>query len=133
MGAQRDIKLDEYEISKAAFRELKYFCQQYWEKKAKLQAIRSIHAPSGGPVVSGGETGRPTESKAMKAERLAADVNLIETTAEEAGGDISQWLLAVVTVEGATYNTVRPPIGVNQFNRIRRKFYFMLALKKGIA
>ena len=34
---RRDIKLSDYNISRAKYNELKYFCIQYAEKKQKLQ------------------------------------------------------------------------------------------------
>ncbi|MDF2686467.1 MAG: hypothetical protein K0S55_1649, partial [Clostridia bacterium] len=37
MSDKRDIKLDEFNISNYAYRELKYFCLQYQEKKRKLR------------------------------------------------------------------------------------------------
>ena len=35
---RRDIKLSDYNISRAKYNELKYFCIQYAEKKQKLLA-----------------------------------------------------------------------------------------------
>ena len=42
MPRRRDLKLDKYGISKEAYRELRSFCLQYEEKKARLQQLRSI-------------------------------------------------------------------------------------------
>jgi hypothetical protein len=132
MSSQRDIKLDAYEIDKFAFRECKYFCLQYPYKK---KWVEKECAPGAAPLtaaVHGSKEGRPTEKKAMNLDGYIDDVRLIETTAMEAGGDIYEWLLKAVTEEKATYNMIRPPIGVNQFNRRRRLFFLLLAVKKGL-
>jgi len=108
MANQRDIKLDKYNISKYAFRELNYFCLQYHEKKRKvLEGML----------------------------KNAADVNLIERTAMEAGVEIYPYLLQAVTAGKSYINlkmTQNVPCGKNYFNKRRRKFYYLLARKKGM-
>ncbi len=131
MSARRDIKLDEFEIDKYTFRELKNFCLQYPFMKKWLYKEM---APGAAPVtasIKGSKTSRPTEKKALTLDRYIDDVNLIETTAMEAGGDVYEWILRAVTEEDATHNKLNPPMGVHQFNRRRRLFYFLLAVKKG--
>jgi hypothetical protein len=132
MSRKRDIKFDDLEISKYAFRECKYSCLQYPEKKAKLSQIRGISAaPLTGMPRSGG-TGKPTERQALKAAHLEDDIELIETTARDAGGDVYPWLLKNVTEEGSTWEMMSPPIGRRQFFARRRMFFYLLAVKKGL-
>ncbi len=133
MSRRWDVKLDEHEISKYAFRELRNFCLQYHEKKDKLNALRSLSAAPMTGTPRGGNVSNPTEKKAIRAERLAADCELIEKTLMEVGPEIYPWLLRSVTEENATWYNMQPPIGVNQFYKMRRRFYKHLADKKGLA
>ena len=132
MSATRDIKLDKYEISKFAFRECKYFCLQYPYKKRWVDREMSPGAAPLTAAVKGSKESRPTEKKALTLDKYIDDIYMVESTAQEAGGDVYEWLLKAVTVETATYNMLLPPIGVNQFNGRRRLFYFLLAVKKGL-
>lgn len=43
---RRDIKLSDYNISRAKYNELKYFCIQYAEKKQKLQDAYGLKSVS---------------------------------------------------------------------------------------
>lgn len=108
MANKRDIKLDKYNISKFAFRELNYFCLQYHEKKSKAL---------------NGTT------------QIASDLHLIEQTAMDAGEEIYPYLLQAVTT-GRSYINLKMvlniPCGKGYFNKRRRKFYFLLAQRKGM-
>ena len=46
MPMKKDLKLDQYDISPYAYRELHNFCLQYPEKKRRL---RELESPFGGP------------------------------------------------------------------------------------
>lgn len=108
MANKRDIKLDEYNISAYAYRELKYFCYQYGEKKKKMQ---------------GGY------------EKVSADVCLIEQAAAEAGAEIYPFLLEAVTTDRSYVNLKMMfdiPCGEKYFNKRRRKFFYLLAKKRGM-
>ena len=132
MSRHWDVKLDEYEISKYAFRELRNFCLQYYEKKDKLNAIRSLSATPMTGTPRGSAVSNPTEKKALRAAKLAADCELIEKTLMEIDAEIYPWLLRSVTEEDATWYNMQPPCGVNQFYPKRRRFYKLLADKKGL-
>ncbi len=128
---RRDIKLDKYEISKNAYRELHYFCMQYHEKKSRLKLMRELSAAPLSASVKGGAVGNPTESKVIKAAQIADDCDLIESTALEAGEHVSMWLLRAVTLD-LSWEVLKPPMGRRQFYESRRRFYYLLALKKGM-
>ncbi len=130
MSNRRDVNMDRFEISKKAYRELYYFCQQYKEKKAQLNYLRGLTAVPMNGMPKGGSIGNPTERKGMLCLRLASDCELIEQTAIEAGADVYSWLLSNVTEEGKSWENMRPPIGKNQFYERRRKFFYLLAYKK---
>lgn len=78
MPMKKDLKLDQYDISPYAYRELHNFCLQYPEKKRRL---RELESPFGGPRGSD-----PTAGRATRAATLAADIALIEKTARPGGG-----------------------------------------------
>lgn len=133
MSRHWDVRLEENEISKYAFRELRNFCLQYHEKKDKLNALRSLSSAPITGMPKGNAVSNPTEKKALRSERLSADCELIENSLMEVGPEIYPWLLRSVTEENATWYNMQPPIGVNQFYKMRRRFYKLLADKKGLA
>lgn len=126
---KRDMKLSDYNISRAKYNELKYFCMQYEEKK------REIHNSYGpGAVVSDGMPkgnlpGNAVERVAIRNAMLQKDVELIEQTAMEADPDIYQWLLRNVT-EGIPYEWLNVPAGRRQFYESRRYFFYLLSQKR---
>lgn len=138
MPNERDIQLDKYEISKYAYRELKYFCLQYPEKKAWLNRLHSSQyllrptAVDGMPHSS--DPGNPTAHAGEKAARLSRDCELIEQTAIEADAGIYQQLLKAVT-QDVSYWQLKCcdgiPCGKDYFYACRRKFFYLLAKKQG--
>ena len=83
----RDLKLDEYNISGNRYRELKYFCRQYREKQSLLRSITEV----GSPPLSGGGSGKfsdKTASIAIRRTELQRDLEMIEQTAIEADAEI---------------------------------------------
>ena len=89
MPMKKDLKLDQYDISPYAYRELHNFCLQYPEKKRRL---RELESPFGGPRGSD-----PTAGRATRAATLAADIALIEKTARQAAGSQAPYLVEAVT------------------------------------
>lgn len=133
MGNRRDPDLSKYEISGFAYRELLYFCWQYPEKAAKLRDLRSLTLapPNGTP--RGNAPGNPTERKAINALKYSTDCEMIEQTAIEAGAGIYSWLLKNITEKGMTWERLNPPCGRRQFYEKRRRFFYLLAYKKGLS
>lgn len=132
MPDKRDIKLNEYGISKFAYRELSNFCLQYEDKKSK---IKDLHNPYSSPQITGmphgSGVGNPTERAALKAELLSRDIELINRTAEETDSGIAEAILKNVT-QGIQYDYMDIPCGRRQFYMKRRKFFYLLAIKKGM-
>ena len=121
---KRDMKLSDYNISRAKYNELKYFCMQYEEKK------REIHNSYGlGAVVGDGMPGNAVERVAIRNVMLQKDVEMIEQTAMEADPDIYQWLLKNVT-EGIGYDYLAVPMSRNRFYDSRKYFFYLLAQKR---
>lgn len=131
MPRRRDLKLDKYGISKEAYRELRSFCLQYEEKKARLQQLRSIASAPINGMPRKNETGDPTAKHAEIAVKLSNDIFIIEQSALEASGNLYQYIIRHVTTEGATYEKLSPPCGRRQFYEYRRMFFFFLWEKMG--
>ena len=97
MPRRRDLKLDKYGISKEANRELRSFCLQYEEKKARLQQLRSIASAPITGMPGKNEPGNPTAKHAEMAVKLSNDIAMIEQSALEASGNLQQYIIQHVT------------------------------------
>lgn len=126
---KRDMKLSDYNISRAKYNELKYFCMQYEEKKQELHKGYGLGAVVNDGMPKGNLAGNPTERVAIQNAMLQADIELIEQTAMEADADIYQWLLKNVT-EGTPYEWLNVPAGRRQFYESRRYFFYLLSQKR---
>lgn len=132
MPRKEDLRLDGYGISKFAYRELCNFCLQYQDKKARTEELRDPYkSPQVTGLPHGGGIGNPTEAAAEKAAALSRDIDQIETAVRTAAPEIYQSLLKNVT-QGIQYDYMEVPCGRRQFYERRRKFYYILAKKRGI-
>lgn len=137
MPNKRDLKLNEYGISKFAYRELSDFCLQYPEKKKKLSDLRNpLKAQQYSDMPHGSGVGNPTLESAMKAAQLSRDTELVEQTALEADAGICQYIILAVTEPGISYEILKAlkdiPCGKNYFYKRRRRFFYLLAKKREI-
>lgn len=146
-GVKRDIaKLrgytyEDYGISKYRYKELKSFCLQYNEKKAKIQyGLKGVTADG---MPHGNSVGSPTERRAVDNVLLENDIKAIEDAAKAVaditGVDIASFILKSVTQDTAYENIEydaekgRIPIGKTDFYACRRLFYSCLDRKdKGV-
>ncbi len=126
---KRDIKLSEYNISKAKYLELKYFCMQYREKRKELENIGGIRGVSSDGQPKGKSTGNPTEQIAIRRMMLEEDIKLVEQTAIEADSEIYKYIIKNVT-EGIAYEYMDVPMSRTKFYDSRRYFFFLLSRKK---
>ena len=132
MPNERDLNLKKYSIGKYEYRELRNFCLQYPEKKKRLVELRSPYqSPQINDMPHGSFVGDQTGRSAERAAALSDYCDLIEKTAKEAGADIYQSLLVNVTNEHMPWEILAPPCGRRQFYDARRKFFYLLYLKKG--
>lgn len=128
MAEFKDIKA--FGISSSKFRELKYFCMQYEEKKQQVRDFLGLSAVDySRPRVQSGVATSPVEAAAIKVAKLDSDIKLIEDTAREADPGICSWLLKSVT-EGIAYEFLDVPRGRRQFYEARRRFFYLLAQKR---
>lgn len=126
----RDMKWDDYGISKNRYKELQAFCRQYEEKKNKIKyeisAVQYDGLPKGGCAKS------QVESWAIENNVYKRDCALIEEAAVKANPGIWKYIIQSVT-QGLTYEFIeydeelgRIPVGKTDFYSYRRLFYFYL-------
>lgn len=126
---KRDMKLSDYNISRAKYNELKYFCMQYKEKKAEIHNSYGLGAVTNDGMPKGNLPGNSVERVAIRNAMLEADVELIEQTAIEADAEIYQWLLKSIT-EGVPYEYMDVPLSRTKFYDSRRYFFYLLSQKR---
>lgn len=130
---KRDLKLSKYNISPKRYRELYYFCLQYEEMKERIESIYSLQSTKLDNNIQSNSTSDATQKKALAAEKLSKEVELIEQTAIAAGSEIYQYLLMNVTNQ-VPYTYLRydmgMPCGEKYFYKARRKFFYLLDKNK---
>ena len=126
---KRDMKLSDYNISRAKYNELKYFCMQYEEKKKEIHNSYGLGAVVSDGMPKGNLPGNAVERVAIRNAMLQNDVELIEQTAMEADPDIYQWLIKSVT-SGVPYEYMNVPLSRTKFYDSRRYFFYLLAQKR---
>lgn len=132
MTSVRSTSLKKYNISPHRYMELYHYCLQYNEWKDELRykcdTVRSIEVTDMPISHSGADA---TQNLAMRRAELQKKCEVIEQTAEEAGGDIGEYILKAVTNEGITYNYLKTlcdiPCGKDMYYDRRRKFYWLLS------
>lgn len=129
MSKQKDLNLDKYKISKYRYRELKYFCLQYDEKKQRLAALRGLGAVTYSNEPHGNGISNPTAAKAERVQQLVQDIEMIEQTAMEVDSVNYDSLLANVTAANLPYEYLSTACGRRQFYENRRKFFYLLDKK----
>ena len=129
MANKRDLSLNEYNISKYRYRELKNFCLQYREKKMQLNSITLLGSAGAESNGKGNTISDRTANDAIRIAELKNDIAIIEASAREADETISKYILANV-VDEISWEYMDAPIGRRQFYAARRKFFYILSQKK---
>lgn len=123
------LRLSEYGITPARYRELDGFCRQYQDKKLQLIAIRGgFNDVSLKDMPRGTATSDPTAQRAERCCKLSSDTDAIEQAAKAAGDAIAPYIIKHVTLRRSYYD-LKPPCGVNQFYAARKAFYVLLHRK----
>lgn len=128
MAKERDLNLREYDISNNRYRELKYFCRQYKEKKKKLQSITELSSPKFG-AKGGNAFSDRTANVAIKKAKLSAELQMIEQSALETDGELYQYILKSVT-DGIPYEYLDIPFNRSGFYVLRKRFFGILDKKR---
>lgn len=137
------LRLDEYGISRWAYEELRAFCRQYPEKKARAAALLGVQGGSkihsardaqgrevGVVLPSSGKVSSPVASAAEKRIALLADVDMIDRVAAEVGD--GRWSRALILncCYGTGYDLLDPAILPTSkraaYFAARREFFFRL-------
>lgn len=126
---KREMKLEDYGISRKKYNELKYFCAQYREKVKEVQQSYGLSAVIANGMPRGNETGDPTGQKAIRNAMLQNDIKLIEQTALEADSEIYEYIIRNVA-DGTPYEWLDVPKGRRQFYESRRYFFYLLSKKR---
>ncbi len=134
MSREYKLRLSEkYNISPNRYAELKAFCLQYEEKKAELEQLYSLSSVPPEIAVMGGEPGKPTERKAMRASKLKNDIELIDRSLEATCGEavgLIEILKKNITLGYGFDKLGYVPCSCRTFYRYRRKFFFLLNEEK---
>lgn len=131
--SRHKLNLSKYNISTARQKELEGFCQQYYSKKAELKEIYALSSVSAESAVKSGIPGKPTEQKAMRADQLKRDIEIIDKAFNLACGfdvGIIEPLKRNIIFEIGYESLGNVPCGVNKFSEYRRKFYVFLDKEK---
>ena len=129
MSNKRDLRLDQYGISKHRYRELSNFCLQYKEFIAEKNNCYDLSGVALTGMPHSTTVSDPTANKAERAYKLGKNIELIEQTAIEACGELYPWIIKAVS-QGLSWDDLQPPMGKNQYYQERRKFFYLLSLKK---
>lgn len=127
----RDMTWEDYGISKYRYKELKAFCQQYDEKKNKIQYGLPSAKQDGMPRGSG-PVGSPVEQQAIENTLYMRDIRMIEEAAVQTNPAIWKYILKSVT-QDLSYEFVmydaelgRISVGQTEFYAYRKLFYHYL-------
>ena len=133
---KRDLKLDEYNISKYAYRELHNFCLQYPEKKRRIEDLHNpLHAMCYDGMPHGTGAGEPTANAAEKAAQLSKDCEMIEQAAIQTSSRDYQCIILAVTQDMPWYylrKCKELKTCEKYFRRETHRFYYLLAKNKKI-
>jgi hypothetical protein len=120
-------KDNKYYISKHRFYELKHFCLQYPEWKAKYTEYNSLVTNTTG--IRSGDISDPVSYAAEHREKYFHLMQMVEQTCIAADADIYQWLLKAVAY-GVSYTALKMeydiPCGKDMFYDRYRKFFWLL-------
>lgn len=131
----RPLNQNKYQISKYRFLEIYNFCLQYNEWKDELKYnTHTVGAQEITGMPFGTGKSDSTAHLAVKRAELERKCQLIERTAMEADSEIYPYILKAVTNEYVGYNYLQTimdiPCSRNTFYDRRRKFYYLMSMKK---
>lgn len=117
----RDMTWEDYGISKYRYKELKAFCQQYDEKKNKIQYGLPSAKQDGMPRGSG-PAGSPVEQQAIENTLYMRDIRMIEEAAVETDPVVWKYILKSVT-QDLKYEYIQYDRELGKIPMCRSDFY----------
>lgn len=122
-------KNSEYYVEKYRRYELAYFCLQYDLWKKELVSINYYPVTNYAKIKTNEDISDKTASIAIRKMELQKYIDLVESVAKEAGGDIYKWLLLGVT-KSLSYEALRTaydiPCARQVYYRAFKTFFFIL-------
>lgn len=126
----REMTWDDYGISRHRYEELKAFCLQYEEKKAKIH--RGITSVTNYGMPKSNYKNNQLENNAIRNVTYQKDCEMIEQAAVAASEELFPYIIKSVTND-LSYRFVeydeylgRIPVGKTEFYAKRRLFYYYL-------
>lgn len=116
-------------MTREEYMELYWLCKQYPDKKQRLALMLGGGGVKLDDMPHGTEPGNPTLAAVIRREPLMRDCEIIEQAAIEAWPEGYKDILRNVTL-GESYERICPSCGKNQFTQYRRKFFYILWLKR---
>lgn len=117
-------------ISRFAYAELRAFCRQYGEKRAKAAALAGISSPPMTGVAHGTAIGDPVTRAVERREALLRDCAMIERAASTPSGGVYYHALILNCCHGVGYVYLDPSILPSSkrsaFFVARREFFWTL-------
>ena len=132
--SRRNYYTGKYKLSKEEFLSAKYYALRYNSWLSAYNALKdSVGAIVYDGMPHGSGTGNPTESLAIKRDKLRKKMALIEDTAREADPELASYIMKAVTNEDVTFHHLKTlmdmPCGQKTYYDRRRRFYWLLAKK----
>lgn len=128
MTRERDLEMGAFDVSENRYRELKYFCRQYHEKKQHLQEITEVSSP-GFAMKRGQKLANATAEIAVKRIQMEKEIEMIEQAAMETDAELYPYILKSVT-EGTSYDYLDMPMSRSGFYALRKRFFSILHQKR---
>lgn len=132
MPTERNLVLGEYDIGEWRYKELKAFCRQYPEKKARAASLLGVRGMGLGDGMPHGKgtTSDPVSAAVSKREELIRDVEMIDRCLGAVDGGAFEHALRLNVCYGSSYDCITPEIlptsKRNTFFEARRKFFCLL-------
>lgn len=128
---KRDIYLAKYGISRARYRELKGFCEQYQEWKEKVQDHAFISSVTYKTTPGNPNKGTTdmTGNTAVKLSKYQNKIDVIERCAKEADPDYWQELIECICCDASAkiyIETSKLPMSTAVYYNRRRYFFILL-------
>ena len=127
---KRDLRLEEYGISRARYRELYNFSLQYPSWREELEhEVHTVASPPLDGMPKGTSIGDATASLAIRRTILQEKCGIVETALAEAGMDMVQYLYASVCLGkplSYLHGTMQMPCERDAFYDMRRYYFYVL-------
>lgn len=127
---KRDIRLEDYGVSKRRYLELFNFVKQYNEWKEELREKQdTVGSPNFDGMPKGTSIGDSTEKLALRRELLSRKCRVVDEALEEAASDLAPYLKKYLC-DGVSYayleGTLQIPCSYNAFYDLKRWFFVIL-------